>query len=254
MERFPDFADDLAQQVKFYKCVHIYDRCNEKDNFSFYCDATFNSMNYAQEDYSDDAPRFSCLQYTEEDEVYYGQVMAIIRYDKRVRGEPNLSCRLVLMMARLEMAQDRVFENRKLPYNFMKYSRLGHRVIIDCISCDQIQGPLFYVPCLSEDMNIDSVGTVPTAANVSYFYVLSKETTHCALITSYEDYLNRNNTKYSFAYQAGSGNYVNMNPFLTTEEMIAFKESVNIESGKKIFDESIVEAYDFNFMDDYNED
>ena len=228
------------------KCVHVFTKGSEEKDFSIHCDADYKSMAYAGEDEEAHAPRYSGVEYTissEGPEVYQGQVVGIISY--KPRGHPKM---VYLLINRFVTATRLEYINRALPVRLVQYECISQQVTTDCIPIGDILDPLFVVPALDKGM---AMGNVCGRGDVkAKFYVYNKRHILCVPIMSYDEYLSRNNTRFSHRHGNVQVDYMNYNPFLTIEDMQNIKELFDVDRNIEPYDNDLVEAYDFNLDDD----
>ena len=203
-------------------------------------------MEYAGEDRVVKSPRFSSVLYvtnTEEAEICEGQVVAIISYKPRMSNR-----RVCLLINRYRQVHKSDLKKRYLPQRLLGYDTTGHSINPDCIPLSSVKAPLFVVPALDKGLDIDTFGN--TEKKKAFYYAISQAKVKCSSILSYDDYLLKNNTFFSDRKCSKTNEYFNFNPFLSIPDMQNIKEMLNVQREIPEYDSSVVEAFDFDFVED----
>lgn len=239
-----------GQQVPHFlllSCIHVHERGQEDKDFTIYCDNSFNSMEYAGEERVTKSPRFSSILYVTDNadaEVCEGQVVAIISY-KPLRSER----RVYLLINRFRQVNEVELKKRFIPQRLLQYNSTGQSIYPDCIPISNVKAPLFVVPALDKGVDIHTFGNVENRK--AFYYVISQAKVKCSSILGYDNYLAKNNTFFSHRNANKSFQYLNFNPFLTIQDMLHIKEMINVQRDIPTYDNSAVEAFDFEFdLDD----
>jgi hypothetical protein len=224
----------------------VHEKGVHEKEFSIYCDNSFNSMEYAGEDKVVKSPRFSSVLYannSSEVELCEGQIVAIISYKPRSSNR-----RVFVLINRYRQVRENELKKRYLPQRLLGYDTTGHSINPDCIPLSSVKAPLFVVPALDKGLDIDTFGN--TDKKKAFYYAISQAKVKCSSILSYDDYLLKNNTFFSDRKCSKTNEYFNFNPFLSIPDMQNIKEMLNVQREIPEYDSSVVEAFDFDFVED----
>ena len=241
------------KEFHLLKCVHVFDKDSNENIFSLHCDNEARRMKYAGEEESISSPRFSGVQYTLMDSThkYEGQIVGIVAYKQNVR---DVDLQICLFINRFTEVDDATFFKRKLPHRLVKYERLHERIRTDVVHVSRVCGPLFIVPALDHGMNIQdcSDNTLVKA----HYYVIDEMKVRCLNIIDYDVYLARNNTKFVTNRYRSKEQNLNLNCYLTVEEMNDVKDMLNVYRNIEELNDDFLEAFEFDFEDfeDIDED
>jgi len=253
-----DFTENGVNKFSLLKCIHCQDVTTKNKEFSIYCDGDFKVMKYAGEGIENHCPRFSGIQYKspDDEEQYYGQVVAIISYqlgnalERRgfdVQRPPDNVGKLYFLVARFGSCGKKKYKSRTLPLQLATYHRDGLRMKIECIESSRLERPMFYVPALDFGMKINDIGTIPTVNNMSYFYVLGQDTVQCEHMLTYDEYVKKfNTTKLSNLLLNKQYTYLHLNPFMSVVEMKEIREHLNTERNVEFYDENFIHDFEFD--------
>lgn len=198
-------------------------------DFTLYCDPTFVSNKYAQDDSDDNSvslPRYSIVQYTSADTNVdrVGQIIAIVKVENDIKFVVAVLCLATVA--------------RKLPYTVMEYAmQETDRTLfkVEGISSSHILAPIFSVPAIEmlnlknqRYMNIDHVGRHHMTVNTkSYFYVLQPDRILCRSSLNYDVLMLTNTYCNPWYKKKNSLTHFNFNQYLTIAEMAFIRDYIN---------------------------
>ena len=244
-----DLRRTHVSTFQLLKCVNVHLIGVEEKEFSIHCDPSYKSMIYAGEDEELLAPRYSGIEYKlslEEQACYQGQVVGIISYKPTGKVQ-----QVYLLVNRFRLLSSTDYLTRALPMRCVQYDVVHQRLTTDCIPIQYIQAPLFIVPALDKggEFGTQTSGKVEKGT----FYVISHRQVDCAMILKYDDFIRKNNTKYSNRRESKSVEYMSFNPFLSIDDMNRIKGMFDVNRKDIDYNTDIIEAYDFQIEDDIDE-
>lgn len=243
----PLLVSTHVREFYMLTCVHVHWRGNPEKDFSLYCDPSYQSMKYAGDDVSIEAPRYSGVQYkalVDCTDTHEGQVVGMISYKPRGGAD----CLYLLINRFVTPHVQNEYFRRSIPQRLVKYHKVGQQVTTDCVPMSQIIGPLFIVPALDYGQGFSNIGNREEVN--ARFYVITQSKVECSNIMEYEEYLDRNNNEFSERKGNNTPEYMNVNPFLTVTEMVNVKSMLDVYRNVEQFNSDIVEDYEFDFDDD----
>lgn len=251
----PNLVQTHVKEFYLLSCVHVQLKNSNDVAFSIYCDGDFRTNQYAGEDESTRAPRYSGVQYQLDStgiDSFEGQVVGMFEY-----LATGATKRLYVLINRFQLvgpshfSRPSHFSSRCIPQRLVQYHKVGQQVTTDCISIDFVQAPLFYVPALDKQMDIADIGEV--SDRKQFFYVILQGKVLCQSIMHYADYLNRNNSKFCNRLRKDKKKNMNFDPFITVEDMNYLKNLLNVTRNIKPYDSDVLEDYEFH-LEDYEND
>lgn len=242
--------------MELLRTVEVIDNVT-KESYTLYADNTFKTMSYAGADEDNHAPRFSVIEYLDPEDseiVHLGQVTAMFSYSPTFPveeyGDRNVN--FTLLVARLKIASTSYQLKKKLPLPLMTYALEKGGVYIDHICHSKVYNPAFYVPSVEFNMTIQTVGDLPGKDSPQLFYVIKKDKIQCTYNYKYDYYLGLNDTK--FCKENPNPLDLNMNPYLSVEEMVIFKDRIHSTRGGSVEDREELEAYEYEYDNDGGEE
>ena len=100
-------------------------------------------------------------------------------------------------------------------------------------------------------MDIADIGEVSDRRQL--FYVLLQGKVFCQSIMHYEDYLNRNNSKFCNRLRKHRNKNMNFDPFITVEDMKYLKNLLNVTRNIQPYNSDVLEDFEFHLEDDEND-